>query len=163
MRCAIHPEVETNLSCGKCGQPICPKCMVMTPVGGRCPGCARARRTPTYQLSSIWYLRAVGAGLGAALVVGVLWWFLSRVTPFGFFNLLMAAGAGYLIGEITSRAVNRKRHLWLAVIGSLAFILSFLISFSGFSPFWLALRFGIGLFDLVALFLGVFLAQNRLR
>ena len=35
-RCAEHPDVETGLRCGRCETPICPKCMIMTPVGARC-------------------------------------------------------------------------------------------------------------------------------
>ncbi len=169
MRCTIHPEVETNLSCGKCGQPICPKCMVMTPVGARCPKCARLKRPPTYDLSLKWYLRAIGAGTGIALAVGLLWSLLSAVIPpFFFVNLLLAGGSGYVIGEVTSRAANRKRSLGLAIIGSLAFLLSylvspFLISLLGPFSFWTVLLFRFGLFDILALGLGVFLAQNRLR
>ncbi len=35
MKCATHPEVDTNLRCGKCGKPICLRCLVQTPVGDR--------------------------------------------------------------------------------------------------------------------------------
>jgi hypothetical protein len=142
--------------------------MVMTPVGARCPNCARVRRLPTYELSLNWYLRAIGAAVGAAIVVGLLWTLVSSFIPFRFLNLILAGGAGYLIGEITSRAVNRKRNLWLAVIGSLAFLLSYLaslltISFLGSFSFWSVFRFSFSLFDLLALAIGVFLAQNQLR
>lgn len=44
MRCALDPDTETNLTCGKCGQPICPKCLVQTPVGARCPQCAALKQ-----------------------------------------------------------------------------------------------------------------------
>ncbi len=86
-RCKRHPEIETNLSCGKCGDPICPKCMVQTPVGARCPSCARLSRVPTYRVSGIYYLRAIGAGLGLAVVCGLLWGFLRAFIPFFYLNL----------------------------------------------------------------------------
>ena len=79
MRCAIHPEVETNLSCGKCGQPICPKCMVQTPVGARCPNCAKLYKLPTYRVSTGYYLRAIGTALGMAIVCGLVWEFLNYI------------------------------------------------------------------------------------
>jgi membrane associated rhomboid family serine protease len=41
--CYRHPGRETNVSCSNCGRPICPDCMTPTPVGMRCPECARAR------------------------------------------------------------------------------------------------------------------------
>jgi membrane associated rhomboid family serine protease len=41
--CYRHPTRETGVSCSSCGRPICPDCMVTTPVGMRCPDCARQR------------------------------------------------------------------------------------------------------------------------
>jgi membrane associated rhomboid family serine protease len=46
--CYRHPNRETGVSCSNCGKPICPDCMTATPVGMRCPDCARQRtRTRT--------------------------------------------------------------------------------------------------------------------
>jgi membrane associated rhomboid family serine protease len=41
--CYRHPSRETAVSCSSCGRPICPDCMTPTPVGMRCPECARQR------------------------------------------------------------------------------------------------------------------------
>src|ERR1700756_3430162 len=41
--CYRHPSRETGVSCSSCGRPICPECMTPTPVGMRCPECARQR------------------------------------------------------------------------------------------------------------------------
>ncbi len=41
--CYRHPNRETGVSCSNCGRPICPECMTSTPVGMRCPECARER------------------------------------------------------------------------------------------------------------------------
>jgi membrane associated rhomboid family serine protease len=41
--CYRHPNRETGVSCSNCGKPICPDCMTSTPVGMRCPDCARQR------------------------------------------------------------------------------------------------------------------------
>src|SRR5438270_10072869 len=43
--CYRHPNRETGVACSSCGRPICPDCMTPTPVGMRCPECAR-ERTP---------------------------------------------------------------------------------------------------------------------
>ena len=43
--CYRHPDRETGVSCSNCGRPICPDCMTPTPVGMRCPECAR-QKTP---------------------------------------------------------------------------------------------------------------------
>src|SRR3954451_3418920 len=46
--CYRHPNRETGVSCSNCGNPICPDCMTATPVGMRCPDCAKQRtRTRT--------------------------------------------------------------------------------------------------------------------
>ncbi len=41
--CYRHPSRETGVSCSNCGRPICPDCMTSSPVGMRCPECARQR------------------------------------------------------------------------------------------------------------------------
>ncbi|HEX6115560.1 MAG TPA: rhomboid family intramembrane serine protease, partial [Solirubrobacterales bacterium] len=41
--CYRHPDRETAVSCSMCARPICPDCMTSTPVGMRCPECARDR------------------------------------------------------------------------------------------------------------------------
>jgi membrane associated rhomboid family serine protease len=52
--CYRHPDRETGVSCSNCGRPICPECMTPTPVGMRCPECARQKTRVTRG--------AVGAG-----------------------------------------------------------------------------------------------------
>jgi membrane associated rhomboid family serine protease len=41
--CYRHPNRVTGVSCSNCGRPICPDCMTPTPVGMRCPECAKQR------------------------------------------------------------------------------------------------------------------------
>jgi membrane associated rhomboid family serine protease len=41
--CYRHPNRETGVACSSCGRPICPDCMTSTPVGMRCPECARQK------------------------------------------------------------------------------------------------------------------------
>jgi membrane associated rhomboid family serine protease len=41
--CYRHPNRETGVRCSNCERPICPDCMTTTPVGMRCPECARQR------------------------------------------------------------------------------------------------------------------------
>ncbi len=165
LRCATHPDVETTLRCGKCGKPICPRCMVQTPVGARCPDCARLYKLPTYQVSTIYYLRAAGTALGTAVVIGIIWGIIESFLPFRFFTLIIGAGIGYAIGELVSRSVNRKRGPWLAVIGSLGVVICFGMTFAvemvrfGFISFG-----GLGiLFTLGAIAIGIYMAVNRLR
>ncbi|MDX6587824.1 MAG: hypothetical protein QOI31_2297 [Solirubrobacterales bacterium] len=52
--CYRHTDRQTNVACSNCGRPICPDCMTSTPVGMRCPECARQKtkvvRSPTGML-----------------------------------------------------------------------------------------------------------------
>ena len=41
--CYRHPNRVTGVSCSACGRPICPDCMTPTPVGMRCPECAKQK------------------------------------------------------------------------------------------------------------------------
>ena len=50
--CYRHPRRETAVACSSCGRWICPDCMTPTPVGMRCPECAR-ERTPVRTARSI--------------------------------------------------------------------------------------------------------------
>lgn len=170
MKCTYHPDVETNLRCGKCGKPICPKCMVETPVGARCPDCAGTHKLPTYRVSTKYYLLAAGIALSMALVCGAAWGAIERVTPFFSLNLLLAPAAGLAIGEVVSLSVNRKRGTALAIVGAVAVAISYIvslltislladISFHGAMP---SSPFNI-LYHLIALGLGIFVAVTRLH
>jgi membrane associated rhomboid family serine protease len=79
--CYRHPGRETGVSCSNCGRPICPDCMTPTPVGMRCPECARERTpvrtmrnlqaqpTVTYALIAlnvIAFVAELGSGAGVA-------------------------------------------------------------------------------------------------
>ncbi|MFH1003250.1 MAG: hypothetical protein V1780_03820 [Chloroflexota bacterium] len=162
-RCATHPDIETSLRCGKCGKPICPRCLVQTPVGARCRECARLYRLPTYRVSTQHYLKAAGTGLGLALVLGAVWGVVGYFLSF-FLSLLLAAGAGYVIGELVSRVANRKRGPGLAAIAGAAVVVSYLVSLAVHGGFPL---FPFGLFHLIygllAVAVGVWVAVSRLR
>ena len=80
--CYRHPNRETGVRCSNCDRPICPDCMTTTPVGMRCPECARQRTkvrtvrsgsdepTLTYVLIGINVLVGIGAVLGGASASG---------------------------------------------------------------------------------------------
>jgi len=164
MRCATHPDVETNLRCGKCGKPICPKCLVQTPVGARCQDCAQLQKLPTFHVTTGYYLRAIGAAVGMAFACGAAWWAIRAVMGVPYFNFLLAAGFGYAIGEVVGRSVNRKRGRGLAIVAGTTVVVSFVISI--FPPwglwFWWFSVPGL-VISLLAVALGVWIAITRVR
>ena len=145
--CATHPDVETGLSCGKCGKYICPRCVIQTPVGGRCGDCARGKTVPTYDVQPTYYLRASLAGGLVAAAGGIIWFLL----PLGIPSIL-AIGVAYLVGEAISRAANRKRGTGLVVVAGLSMTLFAVIS-------------GLlaSVFGLLSLGVAIFVALRRVR
>src|SRR5512136_3024387 len=113
MKCATHADVETGLACGKCGTPICPKCLVETPVGARCKQCANVRRLPTYSITPAQYVKATAAGLAVAVAVGICWaWLRYEVNMLAWSitaGLILGSLVAYGIAEVVSRAINQKR------------------------------------------------------
>jgi hypothetical protein len=161
MQCANHPDVETGLTCNKCGKPICPACMVQTPVGARCVQCAKLKKLPTFQLSPAVLARSILAGLGTALVSGIIWYLISHfIFYIPFLNILLAAAVGYGIGQVISLSVNRKRGLPLKVIASISVFIAYLIGNHIGIPFHIILYFN--LLNIVAIAVGVYLAIFRL-
>ena len=110
LRCVNHPNVETVVRCSRCEQPICPRCMVSTPVGMRCRQCANLHRLPIYELRGRYLWQAIGAAIAlvllGSLVFNVLLEALGR-------SLIVAAAlyliSGWAIASLLSVAANRKR------------------------------------------------------
>lgn len=164
MKCATHPEVDTGLTCANCGTPICPRCMVETPVGMKCRQCARLQRLPTFQISAKHYLMATGVALGLAVAFGFAWGVVRVFVPFsGFFGFFIALGVGYGFGEIIHKATGRKRGTGLAAVAGLGVVACFLVSLWIIPPLISPYHFGIGFFDIVFVAVGAFVAANILR
>ncbi len=86
---------ETRVTCPDCGTPICPRCMVDTPVGVKCPSCA----APAPELLA--RQRAITMrALGIAIAMGAATAVVLRFIPFGFFMGLIA---GFAITEVLRR------------------------------------------------------------
>lgn len=126
MECARHPGTETGLTCGRCGTPICPRCQVMTDVGGRCPDCAPARRLPQFEIGPAMLMRGSAAAAGAGLVVGALWGVLLP-GGFGFFSILLGMGVGWAVSEPVRLATNRKAGTVLQVAAALGVVLAYVV------------------------------------
>ncbi len=120
--CARHPETETGLSCGRCGTPICPRCLVYTPAGTRCPDCAMLRRPPMYELKPLDYARAIAAGAVMAGPLGFAGAILGSIRLFASFGIFIALAIGYGAGIAVAwgldLATNRKRGTAVQVIAA---------------------------------------------
>lgn len=160
--CKRHPNAESNVACGRCGDPICPRCMVHAPVGVRCPDCGRSRPTPTFDVTPAFLARGIGAGVAVALVCGVAFAVVSIVAyenlPYNFSRFvapLLIATLGYLIGTSVSLATNRKRGTKLKFVGGLSTLLGFSIMV------FVTGGITLNLFGMVAAAVAFYVAINR--
>ena len=66
--CYRHPNRETGVSCSNCGRPICPECMTPSPVGMRCPECAKQR---TRVVRGVGEPSLLGTAPATAILIGL--------------------------------------------------------------------------------------------
>jgi hypothetical protein len=157
--CTRHPSVETGLRCGRCETPICPRCMVMTDVGARCPDCAPSRKLPQFELGAIWIARAAGAGAAAGAAVGIAWGVLFPGFV-GFFMIFLGLGIGWVVSETIGLATNRKSGPTLQMIGALSVVAAYLVR-NVVAGFDIVPSNDFG--GLLAVLAGIIMAINRLR
>lgn len=128
--CKRHSSVETNIRCGRCGDAICPRCMVHAPVGVRCPECGRSRPAPTFDVSPMFLARGVGAGLLVGILGGIGVSLIVRLIFFPYLLAVLIVGLGYLVGETISLSTNRKRGMRLKLAAGVSMFLGYsLITF----------------------------------
>jgi hypothetical protein len=126
--CATHPNVETELECGKCGRLICPRCLVQTPVGARCRGCAQLRRLPMFTLRPVDLVRMAVATVVLATAVGWLWALaFPRPGRLGFMLLLAGVLIGALFAKVVDWAGRGKRGPAVTAIAALGVLLAYLV------------------------------------
>ncbi len=138
MYCVNHPSVETLVTCSACGAPICPDCMVETPVAAKCPNCAKMPRSSLVRLKPDRLVLTVIIGLAAAAIGGFM--FGLFVSALSFFAIIIAFGLGAGVGEAVSRASGRFRDLRLAAWASACAALGILFPFflKGFAVYGLS-------------------------
>jgi len=126
--CYRHTDRETYISCSRCGNPICPECMVSAPVGFQCPDCVSQAVTPKVktrlgapagQVPTVTkYLLGicVGAYIYTVLNGGVIY----VASNFGMIPLAIADGqwwrlitAAFLHGSLLHLAFNMYALYWL--------------------------------------------------
>lgn len=93
--CYRHPGRHTRLRCASCGKPICPECSVDTPVGQKCPECARSTTRVISGRAAVTKLPPVTATL---LAINIGLFILSSVVP-STFSWLAQANALIHAGE----------------------------------------------------------------
>jgi hypothetical protein len=98
---------STGLRCYQTDVPICMKCAVRTPVGYISKDAARERQKSYFNIQTSDYVITMVVSFFATLFVGVPLVF--AVGFFWYFMLFVAPAVGGAIGELTYRAIGRRR------------------------------------------------------
>lgn len=131
--CSFHPGVETNVACAECGRAICPKDMVPTPVGYKCPVCAKPAKGQLEYVKP----RQLALGAAAAFAAAIVGGLLLGAIGYAFFLITLLYGA--LVAEAARRGSGGHRGPKIAAVAGAAAALG------GF----------VGGFDLLGVALGV--------
>ncbi len=155
VECPRNPGVETALRCSRCDTPICPKCLIQSPVGARCKDCARLTKSPVYTLSTAHILRAGAAALVGGLVMGIIWVVVLRPLTYGFLSIFLGAGLGWVFTRAMELATGRKRGPLVMgfAMGGIALAWATLLVFDP----------DMARFGLLAAGIGMYLAYQNLR
>jgi MFS family permease len=96
------------LRCNRCERPICADDAVLTPTGYRCRECIRSQQrifdtALWYDYITAFFSSAIGSAIASWLVVLISSFF------FGLGVLLLAPGAGAVIGNLVLRFIGHRR------------------------------------------------------
>lgn len=122
--CVNHPDTPTRLSCARCDDPICPRCVRTGAVGQRCPKCARPDRAVRPRGKPIHYARAVGAG-GAVSVGGGL-----VVALAGFGSLILSGALGYFVGKAVGWGARGQTQAPFPAIAGTVAVMGLLLAYT---------------------------------
>ncbi len=180
--CPRDSGVETNLHCARCGDPICPRCMVYAPVGSKCPDCASIGGPEIFKVTQSDLVRigvlggaaAIGLGLVAAVVLTTLWsldilqgttytvW-LIVVGVAQFAGALGVSQAMFLIG---GRKYSTSLRIMAAVLGLVFYVAEVMfVQFIGqlFPTLLLSSNIVVHLPGLIGFAFGIYYAMQRFR
>lgn len=141
--------------------------MVFTPVGAKCPTCARVPKSALVRVKPGRVAMTVIVGLVAAVVGGYLFGLLLQVMSF--FAFIVAFGLGMGIGETVSWASGRyhssRLAAWAAGCAAFAVLFPFLLTgLATFGPGIDAIRYMLsigGIFKLMWVAIAAFGAWQR--
>jgi hypothetical protein len=101
--CYRHPKSETYVRCGRCDQPICPKCAVQGPVGFRCRQCGLVKSATISSFTPQQLALGLAVPIGGGAILGYLG------GQLGFYSIFIAFFAGAFLAEAFVRFVGMKR------------------------------------------------------
>ena len=109
---------DSNIFCVRCGVPICPKCIVHSPVGVRCISCGKSSLSVLNKMSFSLFLKTLFVSSFSGLLMGYILLIMSS-TYLYWIHWIGVLFAAYAISEIVYRISEYKRGFKVQLIGSL--------------------------------------------
>ncbi len=154
--CKRHPQTESYLGCSRCGDLICSKCLIQSPVGARCPDHASEMRNPATHATGGEMTRALAVGIGSSILLHLV--YIIMLLALGRLGLILVfiapAAIGYLVGEAVYRASGYTRNKNLAWAAAGSVFLGFVI---------LSAIFDVRNAGMIGIIIGMYFAYQRVR
>ncbi|MBN4064707.1 hypothetical protein JYU04_03120 [Dehalococcoides mccartyi] len=169
--CLRHPDTISNLGCSRCGDLICPECMVQSPVGARCPDCATIGQSPIFrststELSTAIALSAAGA-VGFGVAFGIFVWIMWKLPlNFAIGNVAAAfvmALAGALVGDYVRKVGKNKLDARLRIVAAVTMLAIWIIGLNVASALGVWSGLFMNIVAYIGLGVGIYVAMNRVR
>ncbi len=160
------------MRCGRCDDPICPQCMVSSPVGARCPSCARIGRPAILDASRNEMGRAIGFGLGVAVAGALIFSVILKILvslPFiiGLIDFIVVAGGivglGYAIGEAVRIGSGGKLDKNLKYAVAFAVFIGWAATAAFLPLFAVSANFVLGFNGIIGLVVAFYVGMSRVR
>ena len=164
-KCSFCKKSTTNLQCSKtgCENYICPSCLEQTPVGARCPKCAKMKKNPLYDPSKKELVISTFAGISVSIFLGVILSLftnlLGKILPLRFIILIIPVIIGYLIGITIERTSKFKKSNSLQIIAGFSVLIGFVV-YNNTLINYLQIN---SISSIVGLLLGLYIAISKVR
>ncbi|MBI20943.1 MAG: hypothetical protein CL780_01685 [Chloroflexi bacterium] len=170
-RCSRHKDIGTNLRCGRCDDLICPKCLIQSPVGSRCPDCSKigqpdiliSSKTELLMVSISSFLIIIFGALTLSLITRILW---SLPIGYQLGSILTAATLsilGIIVGEIIRKTGKYKIDKRLKIISGFTVFGIFLIGSILGNMMGIHNIVFTNIITFIGVAIGMYIAINRIR
>ncbi|MBK16114.1 MAG: hypothetical protein CL770_05450 [Chloroflexi bacterium] len=109
---------NANIFCVRCSIPVCPKCIVHSPVGVRCISCGKSSLSVLNKMSIGLFLKTLFISVFSGLLIGYVLLIMSDIYLY-WIHWIGVLFAAYAISEIVYKISEYKRGFKVQLIGSL--------------------------------------------
>lgn len=120
--CHYHPNVETLVSCGRCGKPLCPGCVGHGATGVRCKECLRQSPRALGLATGRHIARATVIALVVSLALG------AGFGIFGWRGGVSGLVLGFVVGSAAFLGSRRHRDVSIQVVAVMAALVGVVVA-----------------------------------